>query len=164
VVQSVSVDDLFALDVVQQPNGNANYVSSNFGEVTQFSTVTEYGNVGLLAHNYLSGESFLELSVGQEVHLLYTSGKTEHFVITEILRYQALQPKSPFSAFRNVNNDAEILSAGQMFERAYAGEYHITFQTCIDLYGNSSWGRLFVVAKPMEGPSTLGSQSPDPGS
>jgi hypothetical protein len=86
--------------------------------------------------------------VGQEVHLEYSDGKTEVFVVTEILRYQALDPKNPFSAFRNLENQYEVLSAQQMFERAYGGERHVTFQTCIAKYGNASWGRLFVVAAP----------------
>lgn len=159
VVQSVYVEEFFHLNVVQQPKGNANYVSPNRGEVTQFSTVTHYGNVGLLAHNYLSGREFSDLSLGQEVLLLYKSGKTEHFVITEILRYQALRPKSPFSSFQNLNNKNEVLSATEMFERAYAGDYHITFQTCIAKNGISSWGRLFIVAVPKSERHTLGFHS-----
>jgi hypothetical protein len=70
------------------------------------------------------------------------------FVVTEILRYQALERKSPFSSFRNLSNTDEVLSTEQMFERAYGGDRHITFQTCIAKYGNASWGRLFVVATP----------------
>jgi len=43
-----------------------------------------------------------------------------------------------------------VLSAEQMFKRAYAGERHVTFQTCIAANGTVSWGRLFVVAKPKQ--------------
>jgi len=35
-----------------------------------------------------------------------------------------------------------------LFRLVYRGERHITFQTCIEAYGNGSWGRLFVIAKP----------------
>ena len=35
-----------------------------------------------------------------------------------------------------------------MFKRVYAGDRHVTFQTCIQEEGISSWGRLFVVAVP----------------
>jgi hypothetical protein len=147
-VQSVYVDNTLALDVVQQPEGDTNYVSPNSGEVTQFSTVTQYGNVGLLAHNYLSGREFSHLAIGQEVHLVYISGRVEHFIITEILRYQALEPKSPYSSFQDMNNTDEIVSVGEVFDRAYQGDYHLTFQTCIAKDGVSSWGRLFVIAVP----------------
>jgi hypothetical protein len=116
--------------------------------VTQFFSASQYGNIGLLAHNYLSGKAFSDLSIGQEVRLDYEDGKSESFVVTEILQYRALQPKDPFSSFQNLNNKDEILSAAQMFERVYAGGRHITFQTCIAKNGNSSWGRLFVLALP----------------
>jgi len=140
--------DSVILPVVQQPGDKPNYVSTNDGEVTQFSSASQYGNIGLLAHNYLSGKSFSHLAIGQEIHLEYEDGKTESFIITEILHYRALQPKDPFSSFQNLNDKDEILSASQMFERVYAGGRHITLQTCIAKNGNSSWGRLFVVAIP----------------
>lgn len=147
-VQSVYINNLLSLDVVQQPAGDTNYVSPNRGEATQFSTVTQYGNVGLLAHNYLSGREFSHLSIGQEVHLVYSSGRVEHFIVTEILRYQALEPKSPFSSFQNMDDKDDVISVGEMFDRAYQGDYHLTFQTCIARNGISSWGRLFVIAVP----------------
>ncbi len=148
IVSSVSFEDLLVLPIVQQPQGETNYVSSNAGEVTQFSSASQYGNVGLLAHNFLSGKSFSQLAVGQEIHLQYENGNTENFVVTEILSYQALDPRNPFSSFQNLNNKEEVLSAQQMFERVYEGNHHITFQTCIAKDGVSSWGRLFVVAVP----------------
>jgi hypothetical protein len=147
-LRSVYVADALVLPVVQQPSGKPNYVSKTAGEVTQFSSASNYGNIGLLAHNYLSGKSFSHLAVGQEIRLLYDDGRTEYFVVTEILRYQALEPKSPFSSFKNLNNADEILSVQEMFQRAYAGDRHVTFQTCISKFGNASWGRLFVVALP----------------
>jgi hypothetical protein len=147
-LRNVFLNDSLAFPVVQQPNGKPNFVSSNAGELTQFSSATSYGNVGLLAHNFLSGKAFFQLAVGQEVDLEFEDGTSEAYVVTEILRYQALDPKSPFSSFQNLTNKAEILSAQQMFERAYAGERHITLQTCIARYGDASWGRLFVLATP----------------
>jgi hypothetical protein len=147
-VQSVHVDGVLDLPVVQQPKGDTNYVSSKNGELTQFAAVSQYGNLGILAHNYLSGRAFSRLVVGQVVHVLYDNGETESFVISEILRYQALDPKSPYSSFQNLDDESEVLSVGQMFERVYEGDRHLTFQTCIAQAGVSSWGRLFVVAIP----------------
>ena len=147
-LRNIYFGDSLILPVVQQPADKPNYVSTNDGEVTQFSSAAQYGNIGLLAHNYLSGKSFSHLAIGQVVWLEYEDGKTESFIITEILRYRALQPKDPFSSFQDLNNKDEILSASQMFERVYAGGHHITLQTCIAKNGDSSWGRLFVVAIP----------------
>jgi len=147
LLRGVYVSNVLALPVVQQPSGNAGYVSGNDGEATQFGMASQFGNVGLLAHNHLAGKLFSNISVGQEVRLVYGDGKTETFVVTEILRYQALQPSSPFSSFRNLDKD-ETLSAEQMFKRVYFGDHHITFQTCIESNGALSWGRLFVIAVP----------------
>jgi hypothetical protein len=147
VLRGVYVDDVLALPIVQQPSDSPAFVSRNDGEVTQFGMPARYGNVGLLAHNNLSGKFFSGLAVGQPVRLIYGDGRIETFVITEVLRFQALQPNSPYSAFRNLDQDEETLSANQMFTRAYLGDRHVTFQTCIDAYGNSSWGRLFIIAE-----------------
>ena len=147
VVRGVYVQNLLALPVVQQPEGNATYVSSQEGEVTEFSTAAQYGNVGLLAHNYKAGRFFFQLTSGQDVQLIYGDGHTETFLIKKVLQFQALEPTSPFSPFRNLEKD-ETLDAGQMFNRAYAGERHLTFQTCIAAEGNPSWGRIFVIALP----------------
>lgn len=148
VLRSVSLNNSLILPVVQQPNGKPNYVSGNAGELTQFSSATPYGNIGLLAHNFLSGKSFFRLSVGDEVDLEYVDGSSEAFVVTQIMQYQALDSKNPFSSFQNLTDRHEILSAQQMFERAYAGDRHITLQTCIAKDGDASWGRLFVMAIP----------------
>jgi hypothetical protein len=147
VLRGVYVSDVLALPIVQQPAGNAGYVSSNDGEITQFGMAAQFGNVGLLAHNNLSGRLFSKLAVGQEVHLVYGDGKVEYFVIKQISKYQALLPTSPYSSFRDLSND-ENLTAEQLFNKVYRGDRHVTFQTCIEAKGNLSWGRLFVVAQP----------------
>src|SRR5690349_8162256 len=100
-LRGVYVSDVLALPVVQQPVDNPYYVSSHDGEVTQFSTASQYGNIGLLAHNNLAGRAFSRLSIGQEVELVYGDGKVEKFVITEVLHFQALQPQSQQSTFIN---------------------------------------------------------------
>jgi hypothetical protein len=146
-LRGVYVTDVLALPVVQQPASNAGYVSSTDGVVTQFRMAAQYGNVGLLAHNHLSGKLFSQLTVGQEVRLVYGDGKIETFVITEIQRYQALKPTSPYSSFRNLDKD-ETLTAEKMFKRVYIGDRHVTFQTCISSGNISSWGRLFIIATP----------------
>ena len=147
VLRGVYIPDVMALPIVQQPAGNAGYVSTEDDKLTQFAMASQFGNVGLLAHNHLSGKFFAQLVAGEEVRLVYGNGKVEYFVITEVLQYQALQPTSPYSSFHNVNKD-ETLTAEQMFKRVYFGDWHVTFQTCITKDGNPSWGRLFVIATP----------------
>jgi len=155
VLRGVYVSSALALPVVQQPNNNPGYVSSRNGLATQFSMAAQYGNIGLLAHNNLSGRSFSHLAVGQEVRLIYGNGRVEYFVITEILQYQALQPTSMLSAFRDLVTD-ETITANQLFEHIYTGKRHVTFQTCIEANGNLSWGRLFIVAEPKVPNSNFG--------
>ena len=160
-LRGVYVPDLLALPIVQQPTGNAGYVSNRDGEITQFNMASQFGNVGLLAHNHLSGDSFSKLTVGQEIRLVYGDGKVRYFVVTEILRYQALQPTSPFSSFRNLNGN-DTLTAEQMFNKVYRGDHHVTFQTCIAGDGTLSWGRLFVMAVPKPQHSNSGGTNQPP--
>jgi len=147
VLRGVYVPGVFALPIVQQPSGNPGFVSQNNDEITQFNMAAEAGNVGLLAHNYLSGAIFTNLSTGQEVRLIYGDGAVEYFVIDQILQYQALQPYSPTSEFRDLETNVTI-SAEQLFRMVYRGDRHVTFQTCIEANGNGSWGRLFIIAQP----------------
>lgn len=147
LLRGVYVPGVLAFPIVQQPADNANFVSPIDGIITQFNMPAQYGNVGLLAHNNLSGRFFFDLALGQEVRLVYGDGKIETFVITQILKYQALQPTSPYSSFRDLTTN-DTLTASQMFQKVYLGDRHVTFQTCIAAYGNSSWGRIFVVATP----------------
>jgi hypothetical protein len=156
ILRGVSIHDAGNLPVVQQPPGDTNFVSRNAGEVTQFASASRYGNIGLLAHNYLSGKSFSQLRIGEEIQLVYSDGRVETFVVREILRYRALDSKSPYSSFQNLDDQDEVLTVGQMFDRAYQGGRHVTFQTCIAAEGNSSWGRLFIIAAPKPDTASLG--------
>jgi len=149
VLRGVYVNHILALPVIQQPSGNAGFVSSSDNQTTQFRMASQFGNIGLLAHNHLAGKSFAQLSIGDEVLMVYGDGRVEYFVVQEVLKYQALQPNSPYSSFRNLDKD-ETINAEQMFKRVYFGERHVTFQTCIEAEGNLSWGRLFVIAVPKE--------------
>jgi hypothetical protein len=149
VLRGVYVPDVLALPIVQQPQDHPYYVSNRNGEATQFSIASQYGNIGLLAHNTLSGKSFARLSAGQQVRLIYGDGRVEEFVVGNILRFRASEPDSISSSFYNLDRK-ETLSANEMFLRAYAGERHLVFQTCIEANGSPSWGRLFILALPKE--------------
>ena len=146
-VRGVYVPNVFALPVTQQPSGSPGFVSSENDLVTQFRMANTYGNVGLLAHNHLAGQQFFNLEVGDEVRLVNGDGTVEYFVVSEVLSFQALQPSSPYSSFRNLENE-QVLTVEQMFKKVYLGDRHVTFQTCIEKDGELSWGRLFVIAIP----------------
>jgi hypothetical protein len=149
VLRGVYVPEVLALPIVQQPQDRPYNVSNRNGEATQFALASQYGNIGLLAHNTLSGRFFSKLSIGQEVRLVYGDGNVEYFVIKQVLHFQALNPESVASTFRNLDRN-ETLSAGEMFNRVYGVESRLVFQTCIEAQGKASWGRLFVVAVPKE--------------
>ncbi|WKZ36610.1 MAG: sortase [Anaerolineales bacterium] len=150
-LRGIYVSGLMAFPVIQQPKGNPGYVSSIDSVITQFGMAAETGNVGLLAHNYLAGSMFSGLKPGDAITLVYGNGRTQSFVVESILQYQALKPLSPYSNFKDLETQ-NLLTAEQLFNKVYRGEYHLTLQTCIENEGNLSWGRLFVIAKPVVNP------------
>ena len=56
---------------------------------------------------------------------------------------------NPYSQFKDLETQTS-LTAEELFNNVYRGDYHLTLQTCIENNGNSSWGRLFIVASPVE--------------
>jgi hypothetical protein len=143
----VYVKGEFTLSVIQQPDGDAGYVAPVQDTLTQFSQASRSGSLGLLAHNYLAGQKFFNLEPGDRVYVFHQDRGIEVFVVTEVLEYQAMDPSNPYSDFRDLTTGA-MLTAGDLFNKVYTGERHVTFQTCIERDGEWSWGRLFVIAEP----------------
>ncbi len=139
--------DLFADPVVQQPRGASGFVSPAPDVLTQFNDASQLGATGLLAHNYLAGMQFSQMRAGQIVYLVYGDGRAEPYVVTQLVRYRALQPNSDYSSFVNVST-GERLSAFSLFTRMYGHSGTVVLQTCIEANGISTWGRLFVIAEP----------------
>ncbi len=146
VVSGIFVSDLLAYPVIQQPSGSAAFVSTQEDVVTQFALAAQYGTVGILAHNYLAGLSFFNLSSGQDVYVVYGDGTTAHYVITAIRRYQALQPYSAYSEFVDLDSNTHY-SSTDVFYEVYGSTDRLVLQTCIAAEGVDSWGRLFVIAE-----------------
>jgi len=135
--------------VAGQPDGSIGYVSSIPGVVTRFQQADKLGSIGLIAHNYLSGEEFFGLQIGNQVTLADASeGNTSEYRVVAVEQYQALQPTSIHSQFRNLENE-EIISAHQLSLRIYGQAGKLILQTCIENEGNQEWGRLFVIAEPI---------------
>ena len=42
------------------------------------------------------------------------------------------------------------MSSAGLFKHMYASKDRLVFQTCIELNGEPSWGRLFIVANPAD--------------
>jgi hypothetical protein len=137
------------LPIVQQPAGNPAFVSNGPTDVTQFSLAANYGTLGLLAHNHLIGEEFLEIRYFQRVGVEFSDGSVEHYRVIKIDKFQALSPTSVTSDFLRLP-EGEFLTVTELFTEVYApGRPVLVLQTCIEEGGNLSWGRLFVTAVPV---------------
>jgi hypothetical protein len=147
-IRGLYVDNKFAFPVVQQPSGNAGFVSTTEDVITDFSMPRKYGVTGLLAHNYLAGVEFFTLEIGDLVQVVYGDGSIQMYRVSDIQSYQALSPNSASSNFVDLAT-SEKLTANQLFKRVYMGEHHLTLQTCIQQGSEDSWGRLFVIADPV---------------
>jgi hypothetical protein len=138
---------VLASPIVSQPEGDPGFVSTSENTLTQFRLAQGAGSTGLLAHNYLAGKYFFMMEAGQVFYLVYGDGHTETFIVTELSRYRALDPDNVWSKFIDLQQGS-FLSASALFSKMYAHPGHVVLQTCIYAAGNSSWGRLFVVAEP----------------
>ena len=147
-LRGIYVEDLIASQIVRQPYGKPGFVSASSSEVTQFGRASEAGNLGLLAHNTLAGATFSRLKAGNIIILIYGNGRMQGFVVEDIQQYQAFDPLSPYSDFKDLTQPG-TLSAQELFNKVYRGEYHLTLQTCIENEGNPNWGRLFIIAMPV---------------
>ena len=138
----------FALPVVQQPASNPGFVSNEPEVVTQFGLATDFGTIGFLAHNTLSGTNFFDLQVGQTIVLVYGDGSVKTYIVHDQLSYQALTPNSPYSRFRDLDDSEVEISSTDLFNQVYTEEGQLIFQTCIASNGLENWGRYFVLAVP----------------
>ena len=145
-LRGVYIPGIVAARVVQQPKGHPEFVSTRHNLLTQFDLASQFGSTGLLAHNYLAGESFSYLKENQKFYLIYGDGQIATFAVTEILRFQALSPTSPSSKFIDLANN-DTLTASELFSKIYERPGQVILQTCIARENNFSWGRLFVIAK-----------------
>jgi len=151
----VFIDHTLALRVVQQPAANPGFVSSTPEVVTQFSLASQYGTTGLLAHNTAAGQYFDDIHSGHKIVLVYGNGDLKYYLVDQIRQFQALSPNSPYSNFADLASSAKTLSVENLFYQIYQSKGNLVFQTCIAKEGEPSWGRLFVIAHPIDAPSML---------
>jgi hypothetical protein len=135
-----------SLAIVEQPDGQPNFVSTSPDTVTHFAIAQTYGVTGLLAHNTLAGVYFATLKKGDTFDLVDNTGQRLTYQVETIRSYQALSPGSTSSSFVDLA-DGQNYTASQLFGLVYTGTNQVTLQTCIEKDGDASWGRLFVIAK-----------------
>ncbi len=135
------------LRVVDQPADKPGYVSSISNTATNFQLAARYGNIGLIAHNYLGGRLFNDLEIGDKIYVMDGFGHKKDYRVIEMLRYQAVNPRSTRSNFISLENK-KLYTATDVFKRVYTGKHHLVLQTCIRKGRNQEWGRIFIIAQP----------------
>lgn len=146
-ITGVFVDRLFSFPVVQQPSGQPAYVSPNDNLLTQFQFASSYGSLGFLAHNSLAGIRFTNIENGDLISVVYGDGHFLQYQVTQIRKFQALQPNNPYSSFVDLS-DNRRMTVEDVFYQTYGVRDQLILQTCIASEGLDSWGRLFVIAVP----------------
>jgi hypothetical protein len=141
--------DSSAVSIISQPEGNDRYVSSQRDELTLYEPALQNGVTGLLAHNYLAGAQFYELTVGQILWVFYTPHKAQAYEITTATSYQRLRQPESSDTYVRLDNQQE-LSTAAVFGEYYSGDHRLVLQTCLEKEGDRSWGLFFVVAKPWQ--------------
>lgn len=150
-VVGVYIPGTLALPIQQQPAENNNYVTTEPEMATQFRAAERFQTIGLLAHNYLAGEHFSNIYQQQLVIVIFGDGSQRFYQVNEIHKYQALSPTSPQSDFIDLSDPlSRRITAGDVFNRVYTQGDRVVFQTCIQNNGDPSWGRMFVIASPVE--------------
>jgi hypothetical protein len=143
----IYVKGIMALHIVQQPNGDPAYIDLSDGSATQYYRASIYGTIGLLAHNYLSGRHFFEISLGTDLILVYGDGRTSQYTVSEIGDYQRLSLTDVRSDFVDLATN-EQKNVDEVFAHYYQQKQVLTLQTCIAQNGKSDWGVRFILARP----------------
>lgn len=150
-VAGVYHPDIIQAAIIQQPKNSPGFVSSDEGLITQFRMASQYGVTALLAHNYLAGEAFFEFQTGDILTIVYGNSGTQDYRVEQILRYQALTPNSPYSKFIEESDPTRtVITATNLFHKVYTNRGSLVLQTCIEKDGELSWGRLFIIATPID--------------
>jgi hypothetical protein len=147
-VVEILIPGMLNAQIENQPWKVDEYVSRSSNTMTRFRLASDFGSIGLLAHNEMIGLDFSELEIGQEIFLILADGSYQAFEVIERHNYQAITPDSVYSQFRSLDDPASILTSTQLFLKIYAREGGLILQTCIMHEDNPNWGRYFVIAVP----------------
>src|SRR3990167_1862055 len=134
-------------------NAPTDPIVSRLGEADVFNLAQKFGSLGILAHNTLSGQQFANILPGETMRLVNDDGSQSFYRVSEVRRYQALTPSSPFSDFVDLNTGTRSTTQ-DLFYSTYNKSNPLVLQTCIERNGDINWGRLFVIAQPAQAPTT----------
>jgi hypothetical protein len=155
-VAGVYVQDKFAERVVQQPDGDLNFVSGE-NAFTQFGGTNDHV-IGLLAHSIGEGKKFKEFAVNDSFTIIFGDGSTKQFEVLQIDSYIANSPLSTSTTM--TDESGKVWRSEDIFQKYYTTQIeradddpdnntvqYVTMQTCYtigtDIYG----GRYFVRAQ-----------------
>jgi hypothetical protein len=147
VVEKVFAPTIFSFPVIQQPVDSSVYVSPLPDWVTQYRPPTEAGVTALIAHNYLAGQKFYDLKVGQQVWLFYEDHTVRPYIVTSVNKFRKVSPTLLTSDLVNLETQ-EVLTSNEAYDRYYTGPHHLTLQTCLEGNGRLDYGLTFIVAEP----------------
>jgi hypothetical protein len=147
-VTGITLPGIFSYSIVNQPQGQPGFVSSAPNTLTKFQLVERYRSIGLLAHNYLAGDQFYGINIGDILTLEMNNGATRKYRVIAIKQYQALSPYSPYSEFINLSS-GDSITASALFTEIYGSQGKLVLQTCIERNGVEAWGRYFVISEPV---------------
>lgn len=120
-------------------NGDPMAVTTNPMEVTLYETAYDAGVIGLLAHNYLAGQAFYQLEIGDRLYLNHRP-----YQVMNIIQYQTMNPYE----FMDLSS-GDILTGEEAIRAIYLDRPGaLVLQTCLEKYGNPDWGLTFWVAYP----------------
>lgn len=131
---------LVALSVIQAPS---NYATNKDGKVTLFRQAQQYETLSFIAHNYLAGQYFDDLAIGDDILVIYPNTNVT-YEVTEFIKYQALDPLNVYSNFRLDKWHKEKTSTELFLELFGQRDGRLILMTCYD----GSNGRLYVIAYP----------------
>jgi hypothetical protein len=148
-IRGVYSPGVMSYPVIRQPPGNPALVSEEPDIVTQFQLADTYNVIGLLAHNYLAGDSFFKLQIGDSVWVIYGDGSARRYEVVAIKEYYVKEPYNVYSQFIDLDSGLE-LSVNEMFMHVYSGDHHLTLQVSVSQGNDEAWGRRFIIAEPRE--------------
>lgn len=132
------------IPIVQQPEGQPNYVSSETGVMTEYEYPEENGVIGLLIHNDLGKDQLKQLDQAQVVTISDGIGiKTYRLVGIEI--WIAEDGSNALSRYRRDADDDDWIFARDLYDHIYGGAYPLIIQTCIEENGSDTGGRKFYL-------------------
>lgn len=139
-----------ALPVINQPENQPAWLADEDGIVTNFSLAARAGSIGLLAHYEHSGKAFYQLTPDQSILIVYGDGQTKTYKVKNILYFQAKEPSRASTSFISMDLQNQEYSQEEVFDLVYRHPGRLVLQTCLVGQGSQTWGRMFVIAEPVE--------------